>query len=72
MGGIRGLFTRKKLLIVLAGILIAAALFFFSRGAGGQLDASERVAIGIVNRDDSLYSKMLLSFYEGSRGKGPL
>ena len=26
--------------------------------------ASERVAIGIVNRDDSLYSKMLLSFYE--------
>ncbi len=64
MGGTRGLFTRKKLLIVLAGILIAAALFFFLRGAGGQLDASERVAIGIVNRDDSLYSKMLLSFYE--------
>ncbi len=64
MGGIRGLFSRKKLLIVLAGILIAATLFFFLRGVGGQLDASERVAIGIVNRDDSLYSKMLLSFYE--------
>ena len=38
MGGIRGLFSRKKLLVVLAGILIAATLFFFLRGVGGQLD----------------------------------
>ncbi|MDE7325003.1 MAG: ABC transporter permease [Lachnospiraceae bacterium] len=62
--GIWGLFSRRKLFFALTGIFVGFSMFFFLRGVRGQTDASERVAIGIVNRDNSIYSRMLLSFYE--------
>lgn len=61
---IRQLFSRRRLLCSGALILLSLCVFFAVRGMGGQMDASERVAIGVVNRDTSVYSKMLLSFYE--------
>ncbi len=61
---IRQLFSKRRLLGVGALVLFGLCAFLAVRGQVGQTDVSERVAIGIVNRDTSIYSKMLLSSYE--------
>lgn len=64
MRDIRQLFTGQRFLGVGALVLLALCAFFAVRGAGQQQDGSPRVSIGIVNYDTSVYSQMLLSFYE--------
>lgn len=61
---IRQLFTKRKLFGAAVGLLLIVCMLFIATGENGELDASERVSIGIINRDTSVYSKMLLSFYE--------
>lgn len=64
MQDIRRLFTKKKLLWAAAGLLLIVCLCFAAGKESGEADISERVSIGIVNLDTSIYSQMLLSFYE--------
>lgn len=61
---IRQLFSWRRLLGLAAVLLSALIVLLAQKGQGGQLDASERITIGVVNKDTSVYSKMLLSFYE--------
>lgn len=61
---IRQLFCRRRLFGTGALVLFALCMYFAVQWQGEQLDASERVAIGVVNRDTSIYSQMLLSFYK--------
>lgn len=58
------LFKGKKLGLFMAVILAGVLAGFLMRGKDAQIDQKERVSIGIVNHDTSIYSKMLLSFYQ--------
>lgn len=64
MQDIRQLFSWRRLLGLAAVVLFALCCLFALNGQGGQMDAAERISIGVVNKDTSVYSKMLLSFYE--------
>ena len=62
--GIKGLFKRKNLCLFAAVIFLGELAGFLTRKEDVQREAGERVSIGIVNHDTSIYSKMLLSFYQ--------
>ncbi len=62
--GIKGLFKRKNLCLFAAVIFLGVLAGFLTRKEDVQREAGERVSIGIVNHDTSIYSKMLLSFYQ--------
>ncbi len=64
MQDIRQLFTRRRLFGAGICALFVLCVCFAVRRGGEQMDASERVAIGVINKDTSVYSQMLLSFYE--------
>lgn len=64
MQDIRQLFSWRRLLVFAAVVLSALCCLFAMKGRGEQFDAAERISIGVVNNDTSVYSKMLLSFYE--------
>ena len=64
MQDIRQLFTRRRLFGAGICALFVLCVCFAVRRGGEQMDASGRVAIGVINKDTSVYSQMLLSFYE--------